>query len=756
MTSRLYDSTYLDLNGNKIIWGDNINSILFYRAGDESWDRTGGGTTSWYLENTLPYDSFYGDTLSSERWSYFDYRGTISGSVDSRLKLEVNEAEARGGITSSNLWKLSGDFDIKVYLDETSYYNEYRGNVSSGLTLSIDSSNKYRVAKHWDGTTLGYKSTYVLDSELKYFGWTDNGTIDSTVGEDSVTCLRIVREGDVVSSYASTSSGFSQVGSSVSGTVWGQDADVEIEIETEQYNTYKIDFLGFTASGTLDQTLSFSSGYRGGSGEFPERSLIVADDLGLSVINEEDKSLWMRFVSGSANMFRNTSARLSATEGKIYYSSTQGVFCLDLVQDRAINYQAGQTFQSISNIAARNYGTSFYYSSANTFVPNNAVLDLSAKKIDGVEYLSVATVSGIGLLVNDESKSESVSSGNVQRTYISDDGKLYWNEYSDTTGTGALYYREGIAGLLGGSDTFSFTSFYDTFSAVSISSEDINDIYVDTSSGHKLILAHSCGIDYINGLSSIKYGPDEVESSVQDPGFSSYLGIYWNVFDSSSASDLSISGAPPVGVFPAIQAAISTDWFTLGSSSLKLLCGSGRMVISGDYRGVYQQLDFTSINKIYFDSRLVNELDVYYTNYFDLEVLIGNTVVATFSDTEETYTSLNNVIDVSGYTGVDILVFRMKAKYTGDAYTTNYFYVDNIRITQITPDYSIIDVEDHNILEAIILYGVVDKKIFFANSEGFGSIDLVTNTMDFFNRIEDLVSLSTIISSEYVEVIDEV
>ena len=738
------------------MWSNNINAVLFYAAGDESWDRTGGGTTSWYLENTLPYDSFYGSELSSERWSYFNYRGAISGSVDGKLKLEVNEAEARGGVTSSDLWKLSGDFDIRVYLDETSYYNEYRGKVSSGLTLSIDDSNKYRISKYWDGTILGYRSSYVLGSELKYFGWTDNGVIDATVGEDSVTCLRLVREGDVVSSYVSTPNGFSQVGSSVSGTIWGQDTDVEVEIETEQYNTYKVDFLGFTVSGTLDSPLSFSSGYRGGPGEFPERSLVVVDDLGMSVINEEDKSLWMRFDSGSSNMFRNTSAQVSATEGKIYYSSAEGVFCLDFVQDRAINYQSGQTLQSISNIAARNYGTSFYYFDTNTFVPNNAVLDLSAKKVDGAEYLAVATVSGIGLLVNDEGKSESTPSGNVQGTYISDDGRLYWNEYSETTGVGALYYRDGIAGLLGGSDTFSFTSFYDTSSAVSISSEDINDIYVDTSSSHKLILAHSCGVDYIDGLSSVKYGPNEVASAIQDPGFSSYLGIDWNIFDSSSASDLTLIPDTSVGVFPALQAAISTGWSTLGGTSLKLLCGSGRMVISGDYRGVYQQLDFTSINKLYFDFRMVNEIGDYSTNYFDLEVLIGNTVVAIFSDTEETYTSLNNIIDVSSYSGVNFLIFRMKAKYSGDAFTTNYYYVDNIRITQITPDYSIIDVEDHNILEAIILYGIVDKKIFFANSEGFGSIDLITNTMDFFNRIEDLVSLSTIISSEYVEVVDEV
>ena len=71
-------------------------------------------------------------------------------------------------------------------------------------------------------------------------------------------------------------------------------------------------------------------------------------------------------------------------------------------------------------------------------------------------------------------------------------------------------------------------------------------------------------------------------------------------------------------------------------------------------------------------------------------------------------------------------------------------------------DYAIMDVESHNILEAILLYGVVDKKVFFANADGFGAIDLITNTIDFFSSIGSLVSLSTIISSEYVEVVDEV
>ena len=64
MTNRLYDSTYLDQYENSIIWDDTINAVLFYTSTGESWDRTGGGTTSWSLENTLPYDSFYGNLLS--------------------------------------------------------------------------------------------------------------------------------------------------------------------------------------------------------------------------------------------------------------------------------------------------------------------------------------------------------------------------------------------------------------------------------------------------------------------------------------------------------------------------------------------------------------------------------------------------------------------------------------------------------------------------------------------------------------------
>lgn len=756
MTSQLYDDSWEDVNGNRLVWDNSVNSVLYYSAESESWDRTGGGNSSWYLENTLPYDSFYGAELSSDRWSYFNYRGTISGSVDNKLKLEVNNAEARGGITSSDLWKLSGDFDIRVYLDETSYYNEYRSNVSSGLTLSIDNSNKYRISKYCDNNSIGYKSNYTLNKELKFYGWTNNGSIDTTVGEDVITCLRIVRDGDVVSSYVSTDSGFSQVGSSVSGTVWSQDADVEIEIETEQFNTYKTHFLGFTVSGTLDSPKTFSSNYRGTTQEFPEKSILVADGSGLSIIDDSDKTLWMRFKSGSEYMYRNSEAKLAASEGKIMYTTVSGIVCLDFVQDKATNYRSGQTLQSISNVAARNYDTSFHYVETNQFILDDEVLDVAARKIDGREYIAVATVSGIGLRIDDEDKAESPVSGRVQKTYLSDDGKLYWNQYSTSTGRGKLYYREGIAGLYGSGDTFTHSSYYDTTTSVSISSENINDIYVDTGTSHKLVLAHSCGIDYIDGLSSVKYGPTNVVSYIQDPEFSSYLGIYWNVYDSSSSSNLSLGGNSSVGVFPSLEASISRAWSTAGSTSLKLSCGSARVVVSGDYRGVYQQLDLTSVGKIYFDFRMVNELEVYSTNYFDLEVLVGSTVVASFSDTEETYTSLNNVIDVSGYTGANFLIFRIKAKYSGTSLSDNYFYVDNVRVSQVSPDYSVLPVDDHSILEALILYGVVDKKIFFANSEGYGAVDLVTNSLDFFNDIDDFVSLSTIISSEYVEVVDEV
>ena len=755
MISRLYDNTYLDLNGNKIIWDNSVNTVLYYAAGDESWDRTGNGKASWYLENTLPYDSFYGSQLSSDRWSYFNYKGIISGSVDSKLKLEVYNSESRGGVTSDNLWKILGDFDIKVYLDENSYYNEYRGNVSSGLTISIDNSNKYRISKYCDNVSIGYKSDYVLDSELKFYGWTSNGDIDTTVGEDSVTCLRLVREGDVVSSYVSTDSGFSQVGSSVSGTVWGQSANVEIEIETEQYNTYKAHFLGFTVSGTLEESNTFSSQYRGSKGEFPENAIISVDGSGMSIIDDADKSLWMRFVLGSRNMFRNVDTKMSASEGKIFYTTSSGIFCLDFVEDKIINYRRGQTLKSNSNIATRNYPTSLYNSGTNAFVVDDDVLDIDIKKIDGNEYTAVATVSGIGLRIGSEDKVESPLSGRVQRVYISEDGRMYWNSYSQSTGSGKLYYREGIAGLIGAGSSFSFSSYYDTTTEISIASENINDIYVDTSFGHRLVLAHSCGVDYIEGGSSIKYGPTSVVDSIQDPTFSSYLGLDWLVFDSSSSSNLKI-GVGSVGVFPALQVSLSSEWFSAGSKSLKFSCGPNVNVILGDYRGVYQQVDFTGIDSIYFDFKLVSDLGTRSDNFYDLEVMVGSEVLLSFSDTEDTYISLNNVVDVSGYTGVSFLIFRMKSKYAGDSVTDNFFYIDNIRSSQTSYDHAIMNVESHNILEAILLYGVVDKKVFFANADGFGAIDLITNTIDFFSSIGSLVSLSTIISSEYVEVVDEV
>lgn len=756
MTSQLYDNTWMDPNGNKLVWNNTINSVFYYSASNESWDRTGGCSTSWYLENTLPYDSFYGEVLSSDRWSYFNYRGTVSGSVDDKLKLEIYGEDARGGVTSDGLWKLVGDFDIKVYLDETSYYNEYRGNVSSGLTVSIDDSNKFRISKCCDNVSIGHRSDYIRDKELKYYGWTNNGEIDTGVGEDYVTCLRVVRDGDIISSYVSTEEGFSKVGESVSGTIWSQDLDVEIEIETEQYNTYKSHFLGFTISGTLDSDLVFSSDYRGPTQEFPENSIIVSDDSGLSIIDDSDKSLWMRFKSGDECMFRNADSKLSASEGKVFYTSASGIFCLDFVKDKAINYKSGNTLNSISNIAARNYNTSFYACGNNSFVSNDDVIDIDSKKVGGKEIIAVATVSGVGFRIEDEDKVSTVSTGRVQKVYISDDDRIYWNEFSSSTGNGKLYYREGISGLYGGSSTFSYTDYFDTSTTPSISSEDINDIYVESSSGNRAVIAHSCGVDYISGdINTIKYGPEAVTSVVEDPGFSSYLGVDWHVYDSSWSSDLTLNNTS-VGVFPCLQASVSNEWSTVGTTSLKLSCGSGLVIISGDYRGVYQQFDFTGTDKIYFDFRMVNELGIYSENYHDLEVLVGDDLLLSFSDTEETYTSLNNVLDVSGYSGVNFLIFRIKSKYSGDSVSDTYYYVDNVRLTQIEPDYSILSVEDHNILEAILLYNSLDRKIFFANSEGYGSIDLDTNELDFFNEIEDFVSLSSIISTEYVEVIDEV
>lgn len=762
-SNKIFSSSYVDSYGNQLVWDDTIKNIVYYSTEAEVWDKYGGGTHSWYVENELPNDSFYGDSLSSSRWSYFNYRGTTSGTVSNKLRLDVAGSDARGGITSENKWSVSGDFDIRLYLSEDSYYNEYRGESATGLTVSIDDSNKFRVAKYYNGTSIGYIEQFVEGIPLRYFTWRDNGQLYEGANTNDTTCLRIVRQGNDLNGYVSVGSEFISVGSGVSASVWGQEANIEIEVETEQFNTYGMDILGFTISGSLSEPTVFSSPIRGPKQEFPNSSLIVVDKYGMSVVDEEDMTLWMRFVHSEDLMFKDSDAQISASNGKIYFTTSSGLYCIDFVNDRASLYVDGLEKRTRLGIVARNYCNDFYSVGENGFVMHHDVLDVASNVVDGNDFVAAATVSGIGLLIN----SLDVKTGpshRVQLVDITSAGHLFWNNFDTDTGTGKLYYRDTLQNLVTDpSSSFSYTGYYDsTTTPVSLSSEEINTVSVSTDTSSRFVTGHSFGIDYVGDFTRVTYGPVNIYNPISDPSFEETVGLYWRLASYSASAGTASTVVSRLetnfnvsSMFPVFNVYRTSDWSSYGGTSLRLTLFSSGYVGIGDWGGVYQQINLTSTDKLYFDIKLDNTSTSKSTNYIDLEIVINDTVLAIFNDSSEPYVRYNNSVDVSTFSGACVLIIRIKSKYSGVCLSNNSFFVDNLRVIQDTPDYAIIPSRTHSVLETMLIFGA-DKKIFFSTQDGYGAIDVDTNSLDFFTPIDDVLPLSSVISAEYVETIDEV
>jgi hypothetical protein len=746
MATQVKDKDSVDANGKHLLWSNTVKNVKFYNAGSESWDRTGGGETSWYKENTLPYDSFTGNELGSDKWSFFNYRGTVSGTIDNKLFLTISGSDARGGITSSGKWKLTGDFDIRLYFDESSYYNEYRGSSATGLTVSVDESNKFRVSKYFDreNAKIGYAAHYVNDFPLKYSLWTED-EFTQGVGESDITCMRMVRSSGEITGYVSTSTGFTKIGTTKTGSSWNTDIDVEIEVETEQFNYYSSDILGFSVSGTLSDSKVFSTPYRGTTKEFPERALIVVDDEGMSILDEDELSLWMRFIHNSDYMFKSTDCNVSASNGKIYYTTISGLMCVDFVNDKSSWYTSTERKDTNVGISMRNFKNLYYTAGSSSFLLSDEVLDVDSENIGTDEFVVAGTVSGTGMLINQTiEKTEQSPEGSVRVVKLSSEGNLYWNFYDSTVSRGKVFYRQYVQPLVSDlNPVFTPTGYYslDT-SPTRILSEYITDISINNTDSHRVILSHIFGLDYITNGVRITYGPKPATNPVSDPSFSQPIGIYWFLTLQS--------------LFNVFNIYTTSEWSTSGSNSVRMQLSSSGLIYTGNYAGIYQQVDLTGIDRLYFDYKLVNTSPATTENYINLEVVVNGNVLALYRDSLVTHTSLNNYVDVSSYSGSCSLMFIVKSAYNGTTNEYNYFYIDNIRIVPEQADYEIIPTAKYEVKEALLLQSDLERKIFFATESGYGSIDIDSNSLDYFVEVASVIPLSYIKSAEYVEYVNEV
>ncbi len=77
-----------------------------------------------------------------------------------------------------------------------------------------------------------------------------------------------------------------------------------------------------------------ASSKRGSTAAFPERTVIVSDAAGLSIIDSDNMTLWMRFDLGTKKMLQQRPNKILARNGRIYLATSRGLFIIDIPANR--------------------------------------------------------------------------------------------------------------------------------------------------------------------------------------------------------------------------------------------------------------------------------------------------------------------------------------------------------------------------------------------------------------------------------------
>lgn len=735
MSYKIYDSSFIDKNGNKVVWSNDVSQVLFYDASAESWDRTGAGTPTWYTELFLPNDDFYSG-IESSKWSTVGASDTKTISISDKALFSIEGDSGSLYLSSQGLWSLTGDFDIRLGINIDDYYDEYWSAVSFGLNVSSsDGTNNVRVAvvRNYDLTSKKFQSLYTEDANPLYFGWTSLGAATDPGG---VQYLSIKRVGSSIRCYLNST----QIGSTITGSKWSEPVYVSIGSESPEINTFKMSASFFNVvSGVTTPYTQFNSQFRGPEQEFPEKSLIITDSFGLSIVDYVEETLWMRFRSGENRAFNGLNTKIEALNGRVYYTSSDGFYIIDFIEDRVYKYKGTNLYRSSTKLALRNSIVSFDTPQSVPSLLSDNTVQVSAKNVGGSEFVVVATTSGINVIIDRETVKQNTE-GHPPATsvYISDNNKLYWSNYNSYN-EGDLSYYNNISLLSSVSGTaFSRSGYLDSESSFyRLSSENVTSIHsCYTGSVEQLVIGTAAGLDVFLYLpdaeqSSRSFGIVVPQNPIMDPLFSSYVGRTWKTVSNTFV---------PCGL-----ASRSSEWSTNGNYSLKLQIGNSGLasIHAGDYTGVYQRVDFTPIDRVYFDVRLVGvQVDETTLGHCSYEVVVDSDIVASFSEPfrYEDNTLVAESIDVSSYSGFHDFMIRVKSNIGSPSQTTRYAYFSNFRVGISSCDYNVLGGTDPVVSSVFITYSDSSKKVVYSTSHGYGSIDLVNNTSDFFIKATDVKS----------------
>lgn len=765
MAGKLFSAVDIDRYGRSLLLSDNVRQVYHYSTISETWDKVGSAGQSWYDEIYTPNDSFDTSAISSDKWRIVDTpefsNSTLSQSGGS-LAVGVEADEGIVGITSEGVWKLTGDFDIRLYLDWDSYYNEYRSITHTFFKIGVDGANAVRLTFSFDGVS-GYQfnSEKAVARDLSFFDWLDNGVfeLDEFSTAADYLYLKITRENGVISTYISTGDEDLQIGNAISDSIFSEDVFVELGVEAKEFNTYRQNFKKFFIFfGSISEPRKFFSTSRGERQEFPDEALLIVEDTSLSIVDEQEEALWMRVNFGTESPLPSNDIRVAACNGTIYATTSDGLIAFDFTRDQIFRYSGNSIDVADEPISMRNSEVVFRTFIDNIgSIPNNEFTNLSCRSVAGEDYLALATGQNITVLRALASGVAYSTDGPlpVEEVLISEKGTLYWSGYNSDNNDGELSVFTNVAALTTpGTNQFNRSTFYNTETGLNFFGRQITAFDVATAAGTDLL-----GVGTTEGLTFIGFSPGAPRTEaitfgtvapsknpISDPSFEDELHTSWVPFFRGSFIPGFRVGHDPW----------STDEQGERSLRLRYVNISGAEFIKGTVLGVYQDVDLTSVNALYFDLLFGGPQSL--LNTWDFEVLVNNKIVRSISDTTSATTIINDSADVSSFSGSCRLTFQIRILNTGSFPNIGLrsIQIDNIRTKIGDPDYRLLPINAANIQELLLQYDSGGHKIYFSSSQGYGAVDLDSYTLDFFLPNDNLLPGSENNTADFSRVDDEV
>ncbi len=323
----------------------------------------GGGLIAWSLNQTVPIAGFYFDSLT-----YNDTSIPSGGTAESRLaaisSYQIQVATSGTGLTNAEYVTVASG-------TKTS-------NSPHGIWVDIPPTNAkfvrllFRNAGSTSRTTLGKFFAYTqdtIDRGMSLFASrVQEGSTTTTLALNQVVDLTginnvylDVREhaNNLLDIFRIQVNGVTKTPISASNSVSNDVMSCEIKglsIDTTSAgfgSVFTILRRVLSQSGQAPSAMQIAnvrvqpswfteapSSKRGSTAAYPEKTIIVSDARGLSIIDADTMLLWMRFDIGVRKMLQERPIKVVGHNGKIYLGCTRGLYIIDFTNDRITRYDS--------------------------------------------------------------------------------------------------------------------------------------------------------------------------------------------------------------------------------------------------------------------------------------------------------------------------------------------------------------------------------------------------------------------------------